>query len=86
MIIRTKYLGPTNHRGSRIKAESLTGKSVTVQWDCGLNIDRNHQAAATALLDAHADDAFSRERYSCYWDEGGGAVFFPMEGRNEFPL
>jgi hypothetical protein len=86
MIIRTKFLGPTNHRGSRIKAETLSGKSVTIPWNYGLNIDGNHRAAATACLDAHADDAFSRDRYSCYWDEGGGAVFFPMEGRAEFPL
>lgn len=87
MIIRTKYLGPTNYKPGRIKATTLSGKSVTIPWDHAKNIDGNHRVAASACLDAHgADSAFSRDRYSCFWDEGGGAVFFPMEGRNEFAL
>jgi hypothetical protein len=86
MIIRTKYMGPTTTKGSRIKAKSITGKSVTISWDDALNIDNNHRAAAIALLDLHDRGAYSRDRYSCFWDEGGGAVFSFMEGRDEFPL
>ena len=52
--IITKYLGPTNHRGSRIKARqsasySGTPKSVTVDWNYALNTEQNHKIAAQAL-------------------------------------
>ena len=54
--IITKYLGPSNMRGARVKAESSdtnpeTGRkdSVTVSWDHALNPFDNHAAAAKAL-------------------------------------
>jgi len=47
--IQTKYLGPTNTRGSRIKATCwLT--SVTVAWDYSANAEENHTAAIEALV------------------------------------
>ena len=46
--ITTKYLGPTNHRGGRVKATSQAG-SLTVEWDHALNPNDNHTAAAKAL-------------------------------------
>jgi len=46
--IVTKYLGPTNHRGSRVKATADAG-SVTLSWDHALNSDANHIEAAKAL-------------------------------------
>ena len=47
--IQTKYLGPTNTRGSRIKATCwLT--SVTVSWDYSASIEENHIAAIEALV------------------------------------
>lgn len=46
--IKTKWLAPTNYRGSRIVASAEAGK-VTVQWDYSLNVDENHRAAAGAL-------------------------------------
>lgn len=47
--IQTKFLGPTNTRGSRIKATCwLT--SVTVSWDHSANAEENHTAAIDALL------------------------------------
>ena len=46
--IVTKYLGPTNHRGSRVKATACAG-SVTMAWDYELDTDGNHLAAAEAL-------------------------------------
>jgi hypothetical protein len=46
--IETKYLGPTNTKGSRVKAKSPAG-SVTISWDYGLNTRDNHRAAAEAL-------------------------------------
>ena len=54
--IITKYLGPTNHRGSRIKARQSasyagTPQSITIAWDYGLNVEQNHKAAATAFAE-----------------------------------
>lgn len=46
--ITTKYIGPTNFKGARVKASSQAG-SVTVSWDHALNVDENHAAAARAL-------------------------------------
>lgn len=48
--IITKFLGPTNNRGSRIKAKAYAG-SVTIEWDHALNSSQNHAAAAKALAD-----------------------------------
>ena len=52
--IITKYLGPTNHRGSRIKARqsaSYAGppQSVTIDGDYSLHVEQNHRAAAMAF-------------------------------------
>jgi len=46
--IQTRYLGPTNTRGSRIKAWCDAG-SLTQSWDYAVNGDLNHVAAAAAL-------------------------------------
>lgn len=47
--IVTKYLGSTNHRGSRVKATAAAG-SLTLPWEDRFNADANHAAAARALL------------------------------------
>lgn len=53
-VIVTRYLGPTNHRGSRIKAthkrDSETTWQTTVDWDHSISAEANHQAAAQLLL------------------------------------
>jgi hypothetical protein len=46
--IITKFLPPTNVRGSRVKATAEAG-SVTLSWDHALNAELNHAAAAHAL-------------------------------------
>ena len=46
--ITTRYLVPTNHRGSRIVAKCDAGRLV-VSWDHALNTTENHAAAARAL-------------------------------------
>ena len=48
--IVTKFIGPTNTRGSRVKALADAG-SLTTSWDYSLNTDENHRAAAMALVD-----------------------------------
>jgi len=46
--IVTKYLGPSNVRGSRVKATAQAG-SLTLNWDDALNAGDNHRIAAHAL-------------------------------------
>jgi hypothetical protein len=48
--ITTKYLGPTDHKGSRIKATCQAG-SITLEWDSTLDSTANHDKAAVALAD-----------------------------------
>lgn len=45
----TRYLGPTQHRGARVKATAPSGRSITVAWDYALDVAHNHEAAARAL-------------------------------------
>ena len=47
--IVTKFFGPTNRMGARIKASCERG-SLTVSWDYALGIEQNHRAACEALL------------------------------------
>lgn len=49
--ITTKYIGPSNVRGSRIKAFDGDGHSVTLSYDPAINSDQNHLKAACALRD-----------------------------------
>ena len=51
--ITTKYFGPTNHRGSRIKAECEAGQLTVGYYDAKLGEVRGddaHQRAAYLLL------------------------------------
>jgi hypothetical protein len=47
--IMTKYLGPTNYRGSRVKASAQDG-SIIVNWDYASSTEANHKKALQALL------------------------------------
>ena len=55
--IVTKHIGPTDFRGQRVKATTMSaifgGKplSATIYFDHELSTARNHQNAAQALLD-----------------------------------
>lgn len=49
--IITKYLGPSNTRGSRIKATEPDGKSITISWNHALSAEANHSDAARMLMD-----------------------------------
>ena len=46
--IITKYIAPTNCRGSRVKAECERGQ-ITIGWDHALDSAENHVAACKAL-------------------------------------
>ena len=56
LIIETRFLGPTDHRGSRISAvckrDSDRAFRKTVNWRHNLNPTDNHRAAAEAVMDA----------------------------------
>ena len=47
--ITTKYMGPTNFRGSRIKASDEDGNQVTIGYESDLSSDAAHDKAAIAL-------------------------------------
>jgi hypothetical protein len=60
--ICTKYLGPTNVRGSRIKASAAAG-SVIIPFNDRLNIEQAHAEAAQALAEKYG--------WSGVWYQGG---------------
>jgi hypothetical protein len=47
--IETRYFGPGNTRGARVKA-ICQARSITVHWDHALNPEANHRAAAEKLM------------------------------------
>ena len=49
--IQTKYLGPSNFRGARIKAFDCDGNSVTIPYPYELSGEDVHRKAAEALRD-----------------------------------
>ena len=50
--IQTRYIGPSNTRGSRVKATAEAG-SVTLSWDNALNATDNHRIAAETLANKY---------------------------------
>lgn len=46
--IKTKYLGATNTRGSRVKA-ICEADEITIPWDYELSTEANHDSARKAL-------------------------------------
>ena len=60
--IETKYLGPTNARGSRVKASCERG-SLTVSYDDGLNSEQAHAAACVALCKQFAAEDEEKVRH-----------------------
>lgn len=78
--ITTKFIGPTNTRGSRVKAFLPSGLSVTLSWDHALEVDENHHKAAKACIQKHIVDGseylagkapFVRETFSAYGLKSG---------------
>lgn len=52
--IKTKFLGPTNHRGSRVcatyKRSADETYRATVNWDHSIDAEQNHARAAQTLI------------------------------------
>lgn len=59
--IQTRYIGPTNFRGARVKAQADAG-ALVVSWDHALNAEGNHRAAAEAL---RTKLGWNAEHYGC---------------------
>ena len=49
--IATKYIGPSDTKGSRYKATDGNGNSVTLAMNYALNSEQNHRRVAEALRD-----------------------------------
>lgn len=68
IAIHTKYIGPTNTKGARIKAmirrDSKTLWTATVSFDYSLDSQARHALAAKALLQSQAP-ALLDEEMSC---------------------
>jgi hypothetical protein len=81
--IETKYFGPTNTRGGRVRASAQAGK-LSVAYDHGLNVEDNHAAAAIKLA--------KKLGWTSYGDLHGGGnakgdgfcfVFCPSRGKKK---
>jgi len=53
VAIQTKYIGPTNNRGSRIKAWTDTGFSKVISYDYGLEDEARHFKAVKAMVESN---------------------------------
>lgn len=67
IAIHTKYIGPTNTKGSRIKAtvrrDSKTLWTASVPFDHALNCEERHASAARALLQKHVPSQLTETLY-----------------------
>lgn len=76
-MCKTVYYGPTESRGSRVRATHLTTKRVvTVPWDHALDGFDNHVVAATKLLGREPET---------YTSVAGGGHIFTVDPRNDTP-
>jgi hypothetical protein len=58
IAIQTKYLGPTNTKGARIKAFTCNDHSAIINYDYALSDEKLHFEAVKAL----------KEKYALDWD------------------
>ena len=79
ITIKTKYLGPTNTKGSRVKAFNAY-HSITRPWDHALEPYENHRNAALQLI---GKIGYPRTRYVCGWESNREYVFIEDSKINE---
>lgn len=69
IAIHTKYVGPTNTRGARIKAtctiDNNTKWTASVGFEYGADSETRHALAAKALLVKHAPDLHDKQLWVC---------------------
>ncbi len=78
--IVTKYLGPTDRRGSRIKASDCDNNSVVVGLDHELSIEDAHAKAARALCKKMGWTG------KMAWGVVIGGYVYVLIGRNDFNI
>lgn len=81
--ILTKYLGPTDHKGARIKAWSVGGRSVTIPYPYELSGQACHRAALQTWCEKHLNDS-STGSHEIHYEGGeidGGYDFVLKSGR-----
>lgn len=69
LAIHTKYVGPTNTRGARIKAtctiDHNTKWTASVAFEYGADSENRHALAAKALLVKYAPDLHDKQLWVC---------------------
>lgn len=79
IAIHTKYIGPTNSRGSRIKAYTVSGFSATIPYPYELSYEKCHFEAVKALVAKHnLDWDLSNMRYGDSADGKGYSFCFDV--------
>lgn len=78
-LIQTRYYGPTDRRGSRVKATTRSGRkgepSLIMHYDHALDASGNHSKAAAAL--ALAMGWLDKDEFTlCGTTDGNGRGFF----------
>jgi len=81
-IIKTKFIGPTNYRGARIKAICQAG-SITISYPYELRAADVHWQAAKALIEKLG--LLWGDRYTVGSDNDG-YYFIPTDGFNTASL
>ena len=77
IAIHTKYISPTNSRGSRIKAYTTSGFSVTIPYPYEHSYEICHFQAVKALIEKHKLDwNLSNMRYGDSADGKGYSFCF----------
>ena len=76
--VKTKFLGPTNYRGSRVCATYKRGSEqtyrATVDWDHRCDAEQNHARAAQTLI-----NKLNADRAAQFAESGSGAIAEPFE-------
>jgi hypothetical protein len=87
-IIQTKFIGPTNSRGARIKAIDDNDNSIVRNYDHALSIEDNHRICANWLIrkitDKYrtAEDSYTEMTIDGMGSFGPGYIF--TASRKEF--
>jgi len=88
--IQTKFIGPTNSRGARIKAYTaswgdMRGLSITVPFSYELREEERHWEAVKALISKH-DLKWGREFAIGASVDGRGYVFVPVRSSSDIAV
>jgi hypothetical protein len=77
-MVRTRYAGPTDYRGSRVIATNINSKTrVIVPWDHALDAIGNHEIAARQCFAKgfHGCRGTDRRPLLVSGEDGGGYIF-----------